>query len=221
MMQGSPASELPDLIQHLNQRLELPLPGKAQQFRMAHLSRIAEMPMRSDVRNAAVLILLYEQMQSWHLVLIRRKTIEGDVHAGQISFPGGRARKHETLEEAALRESYEEIGSPSEMLRVIGQLTNLHIPVSNHLVFPFVAYLSDYRGWTAQESEVDMILEVPIKTLLKDETRVIASIQLKDGLVLPNVPCYEIEGHLIWGATAMILSEFIAILGEVTNSPGQ
>lgn len=220
MAQGSTASELPDLIQQLSHQLQLPLPGKEQQFRMAHLSRIAEIPMRPDVRKAAVLILLFEQMQSWNLVLIRRKTIDGDVHAGQISFPGGRAMVNETLEEAALRESFEEIGSPSEMIRVLGQLTDLHIPISNHLVFPFVGYLSEYRGWVPQESEVDMILEVPIETLLNPETRVISSIRLKDGLVLPNVPCFQVEGHLIWGATAMILSEFIEILGEVREGNG-
>lgn len=126
--------DIPELIRELREQLKLPLPGSDFQFRMAHLARIAYLPMRDDVRKAAVLLLLFERAQQWHMVLIRRKTIDGDVHGGQISFPGGRARMDESLEETALRESFEEIGSRTELITTLGQLTHLHIPVSNHLV---------------------------------------------------------------------------------------
>lgn len=207
--------EIPDLIHLLRERLKLPLPGSDSQFRMAHLTRIAQIPIRPDVRKAAVLILLFERDRQWHVVFIQRKAIEGDVHAGQISFPGGRARSDESLEEAALRESYEEINSPTELITILGQLTHLHIPVSNHLVFPFVAYLSHYSGWRPQESEVDLILEVPVDFFLKPETRVVSSIGLRDGVTLKDVPCFHVHDHLIWGATAMILSEFEEVLNEL------
>jgi len=181
---------------------------------MAHLSRIASMSIRADVRKAAVLVLLFEKASTWHVVLIRRKSIQGDVHAGQISFPGGRAMRNESLKETALRESFEEIGSPVESITTLGQLTSLHIPVSNHLVYPIVAYLHQYSGWHAQESEVELILEVPIDIFLKHETRVLAHIPLMDGQILPEVPCYNVNGHLIWGATAMMLSEFTEVLRD-------
>jgi 8-oxo-dGTP pyrophosphatase MutT (NUDIX family) len=207
--------EIPDLIHHLRERLRLPLPGSKAQFRMAHLTRIAQTPVRPDVRKAAVMILLFERAAEWHLVFIQRKAIDGDVHAGQISFPGGRSRSDESLEEAALRESHEEINSPTELITVLGQLTQLHIPVSNHLVLPIVAFLSHYSGWRPQESEVDMILEVPVDFFLRPETRVISSIRLRDGATLENVPCYQVHDHLIWGATAMILSEFVEVLSSL------
>lgn len=202
----------PELIRRLHERLLLALPGHEAQFRMAHINRISAMPMRKDVRKAAVLILLFEREDQWHVVLIRRRSIEGDVHAGQISFPGGRARADETPEEAALRESNEEIGSLSEDVRTLGRLTNLHIPVSNHLVFPVVGYLTNYSGWTLQDSEVDLILEIPVQEFLKEKNKATTTIILKESLILHDVPCYNINGYLIWGATAMILSEFEAMI---------
>jgi len=207
--------EIPDLIHHLRERLTRPLPGSVSQFRMAHLSRLAQMPQRPDVRKAAVLILLFERAGEWHLVFIQRKAIEGDVHAGQISFPGGRMRSDESLEDAALRESHEEINSPAELITILGRLTHLHVPVSNHLVFPIVAFLSHYSGWRRQETEVDMILEIPVDFFLKPETRMVSSIRLRDGVTLKDVPCYHVHDHLIWGATAMILSEFVEVLGSL------
>ena len=184
---------------------------------MAHMTRIAEMPLRPDVRKAAVLVSLFEKEHAWHTVLIRRKSIPGDVHAGQISFPGGRAQTGESLEEAAIRETHEEIGNLSQHTTIIGGLTSLHIPVSNHLVFPLVSFIDQSQLWIPQESEVDFVLEVPIEEFLKEETRVKASIRSQEGYLLRDVPCYKVQGHLIWGATAMILSEFVAVLVEMSR----
>lgn len=118
----------------------------------------------------------------------------------------------ESPEDTALRESSEEIGSHSEAIHVLGQLTRLHIPVSNHLVYPVVGYLDRYSGWQRQESEVDFILESPLDFLYQSEAKVLEDIPLRDGVVLRDVPGYSVEGHLIWGATAMILSEFSVVL---------
>lgn len=200
------------MMRRLQKQLQFSLPGQEYQLRMAHLNRIGEIPMRPDVRHAAVLVLLFEKGQELHVVLIKRRAIEADVHSGQISFPGGRVQKDETTEEAALRESYEEIGSPAHLITTLGRLTQLHIPVSNHLVFPVVGYLQEYGNWNPQEEEVDFILEVPIPSLQLPETRIKAPVRIKEGLIIQDVPCFRIENHLIWGATAMILSEFLEVM---------
>jgi len=206
--------EEPDLLTRLRQQLSLPLPGIEYQLKMAHLTRAVSIPMRPDVRKAAVLVLLFQSSEEWRFVLIRRKSIEGDVHAGQYSFPGGRAQANESLEAAALRETFEEIGSPPELITTLGQLTQLHIPVSNHLVYPMVGFLSQHQPWQAQESEVDIILEVPLQLLAQEEIRTFSSIQLRDGVVLSDVPVFDLQDHIVWGATAMILNEFITVLNR-------
>jgi 8-oxo-dGTP pyrophosphatase MutT (NUDIX family) len=205
------------VIRQLQTRLALPLPGQEAQFRMAHLQRIAEMPMRDDVRNAAVLLLLYQKDDAWHLVFIRRKSITGDIHGGQISFPGGRVQKHESYADAALRESEEEIASPADKIELIGQLTRLHIPVSNHIVYPVVGFLPKYFGWHPQPEEVEEILEVPLRHFLDPATRVLAPIRLKEGILLKDVPCFVVGEYLVWGATAMIMNEFMEILGQIES----
>lgn len=209
--------EDPLLIRRLRDALQHPLPGSEYQYRMAHVSRqeALALPVRDDVRHAAVLILLFQRETDWHTVLIKRKTIAGDVHSGQISFPGGRLQPEEKPEEAALREAMEEIGNPPELVNPIGQLTSLHIPVSNHLVFPVVAYQKTLSDWRPQESEVDEILEVPLHLLNSPNARIQTSIKLGSGLTIHEVPSFSIGGQIIWGATAMILGEFTALLDRV------
>jgi 8-oxo-dGTP pyrophosphatase MutT (NUDIX family) len=211
--------ETPPLIQSIRQALLKPLPGISVQYKMAHVERrvVLEKPIPTDVRNAAVLILLFQKNWIWHFILIRRTAIDGDVHSGQISFPGGRMAASETAEEAAAREAHEEIGCPTASIIPLGRLTQLHIPVSNHLVFPVVAYLEKVPAWTAQEREVDEILEIPLTEILVPDAMTRSSILLPQGMVLRDVPSYLINNHLIWGGTAMILSEFSALLDEIAT----
>ena len=187
------------------------------QNKMAHFERREALskPVREDVRKAAVLLLLFSRDARWHTVLIRRKAIDGDVHSGQISFPGGRMQHHETPEQAAIRETFEEIGCAPENITTLGRLTELHIPVSNHLVFPVVGYLDSYSGWMPQESEVAQIFEVPLTQFLVSDATTRTEIRLGDGLILRDVPSYEAQGQIIWGATAMILSEFSVLMEQI------
>jgi 8-oxo-dGTP pyrophosphatase MutT (NUDIX family) len=210
--------EDPVLIRSLRNALQETLPGNEYQYKMANLDRRIALKsgIPASARHAAVLLLLYQRNTSWETVFIRRKSIAGDVHGGQISLPGGRMHRGETVEEAALRESSEEIGSRASAITILGHLTQLYIPVSNHLVFPVVGYQHEYTGWTPQQQEVDFILETPIDFLQAPESRVTREITIHDGLLLHNVPCFDVEGHLIWGATAMILSEFSGVMEKIS-----
>lgn len=139
----------------------------------------------------------------------------GDVHAGQISFPGGRMQDDESAEQGALREAYEEIGSRPDRIETLGRLTSLHIPVSNHLVFPVVGFQNSTTVWTPQETEVETIFETPLEVLRSPDAKILTSVKLSGGTVLRDVPSYMIEGQIVWGATAMILSEFTELLERI------
>src|SRR3954469_8035786 len=123
-------TELATLAKKLKYRLSLPLPGLDAQLRMAHLERRRNMTLYKipeDTRIGAVLILLFEVENNIRTVLIQRQQYDG-VHSGQIAFPGGKIEDEETLEEAALREAYEEVGVNPTDVQILGALTNLYIP---------------------------------------------------------------------------------------------
>jgi 8-oxo-dGTP pyrophosphatase MutT (NUDIX family) len=159
-----------------------------------------------------VLLLLYPKNKIWHVALIERIINENDVHSGQLSFPGGRFDENDySYQDCALREAEEEIGVPASSIGIIGELTSLYVPVSNFLIFPFVGFMSDYDDFNIQKSEVSKLYEVPLKHIIDQKTKKKGDIKVRNR-TLTNVPYYDIEGKKLWGATAMIMSEFEQIL---------
>lgn len=195
------------------------LPGQPAQYKMAGLRRLEERGLQatppSDVKLAAVLILLFMQDQTWHLTLIQRTVNPRDRHSGQISFPGGRYEpQDETLANAALREAQEELGVRPERVRLLGRLTELYVPVSNFVVHPFVGVLVDGESpaFTPQPGEVATILVPPLAIFLEGSSRKTTDITVSETVTLSNVPYFEVEGRVLWGATAMILNEFLEVV---------
>ena len=132
-------------------------------------------------------------------------------HSGQVSLPGGVLEPGETFEQAALREAHEEVALPLDHVRVLGALTPLDIPVSGFRLHPIVA-IADARPTLAPiDGEVARILEIAVDALL-DPATLISTTRERDGFAL-TVPAFHIAGHEIWGATAMVLAEFLALLG--------
>lgn len=218
-MLNDPA-DAPDLITALRERLRTPLPGLPAQARMAPRPRTALDPAipESDLRPAAALLLLYRDERGWHIPLtLRGKGLRH--HGGQISLPGGRIDAGETAEQTALREAFEEIGVSAASVDLLGRLTALPIAVSGHLLQPVVGYTASRPPFVPGLEEVDRIIEVPLERLVSPdavgwETRE----RSRPPLGLMEVPFFDVDGARIWGATGMVLAEFLAIIDDARNA---
>ena len=201
-------ASLHPIKQKLITALSNPLPGAQAHALMVVPGRGIYPTIPASAKKAAVLILLYHRVDRIFISLIKRKQHEADRHSGQISFPGG---KMETTDdypvETALREAKEEIGI-GDTIEILGQLSPLYIPISNFYVAPVLAwYGSTNPYFTIQESEVDEMIELDLGLLLHPDTKTKKNITVLATLTLGEVPAYEVHGHVIWGATAMILRE--------------
>lgn len=177
--------------------------------------RSPELP--GQPRIGGVLLLLYYHSHTMHLVLTRRRD-DLTSHAGQISFPGGRREPGETAVAAALRETEEEIGVPATAVTILGELTTIYIPPSDYEVHPFVGWVNGGERplFVPEAREVAEILEVPLTHLLDPTTREIGPIPVRGAVY--TVPYYNVNGHKVWGATAILLSEFLARVRETVDS---
>ncbi len=192
--------------------LRRPLPGLPAQLEMAPSPRpgtVAYPDTPPDSVPAAVLVLTYPRDGTPHIVFIRRPG-NSVHHKDQIAFPGGRIEGRESPAEAALREAEEEVGVRPSLIRVAGSLTPLYIPPSRYCVMPVVGLAAETPGFVPFPEEVAEILEVPVAHLLDPASIRREQWTLERGTV--SVPFYAFGRHKIWGATAMILSEFLAIL---------
>ena len=199
------------LLAHLRASLAGDLPGPEAQYKMAPELRLGDE--HSRYKNAAVLILLYEKEGEVHTVLMKRPEYTG-AHSNQVSFPGGKYEKVDRdLHHTALRETREELGINDSAIQVLGELSTLKIPVSGIEVLPLVGYYTGTPDFSPDPSEVRYLIEVSLKDLLHPDTRQerIKTILCK----LVRVPYYNIGGNQVWGATAMILSEFLEVLRKM------
>lgn len=158
-----------------------------------------------------MLVLLYPHSSTndlW-LTLIKRPDYEG-VHAGQICLPGGRRESAETLEQTALRETHEEIGVDPGQVTLIGRLSPFYVPPSNHQVYPFVGYAMDRPQFQPCATEVAELIEQPLAALLDPANRRQEVRDLKRW-GRTQVPYFAMGTHKVWGATAMMLSEFVEL----------
>lgn len=203
-------------IQNLEKRLYKDLPGEAYQNLMSPVGSEKYRTLSTDYKIACVLALLYPKDDEWHISLIERASQHPeDKHAGQISFPGGKFDESDySFEDCALRETYEEIGVPPENIGILGSLSPLFVYVSNFLVHPFVGFTSEYPDFQPQVTEVSKIIEIPVMHFTKNKNKGKADIQVRD-ITLTETPYYDIQGHKLWGATAMIISELEQILKEL------
>jgi 8-oxo-dGTP pyrophosphatase MutT (NUDIX family) len=202
-----------DFIEKLRGQLNAGLPGEEAQFRMAPMARprlreaLAAAP---EVRQSAVLLYFFPKRDDWFLVLMKRPDYEG-THSGQVSIPGGRLEPGENHLQAALREFEEEIGVVVDSNCLLGKLSDLFIPPSNYLVQTFVAYSSEPPRYAPDPVEVEEIIELSVTWLLNESAVKRGKVMLSSGVNIVS-PYFEVAGHVVWGATAMILSELKHIL---------
>lgn len=202
------------VIAHLRRRLAGTLPGTTVQLSMAPVYRQDPASARVEgktCREAGVLALLFPVDDVPTLLLtVRRPDLKQ--HAGQVSFPGGRREPHETLREAALREAHEEVGLAPASVDVLGRLTPLYIPPSNFCVYPFVGAVHVPATFRPQDTEVAAVLYAPLPHLLDPATRRREPWMLRGREI--EVPYLDVEGHKVWGATAMMLAELLALFPD-------
>ena len=161
-------------------------------------------------REAAVLVPVFEH-DGLHAVFTRRRR-DLRRHAGEISFPGGRRDPGEELVDTALREAHEEVGLPPDAVQIVGALPPTPTFVTNYAIYPFVGVIEAGFAWVLQRTEVDEVLELSLDDLRAGhgERRLV-----RRGIPF-RTPTYEVDGHLIWGATARILGELLARLTAAT-----
>ena len=200
------------VLQFLEKELKGPKPGLEAQLKMITNPRSGHKvyyEVEDSCNKAGVLVLLYPWRDRLHLVLTRR-TKRVEFHQGQISFPGGRQEKGESFAQTALREAQEELEIDSSSTRILGELTPLYIPPSNYCIYPVVATIDVRPDFQPSALEVADVIEIPLDHLAdpknaRKEMRTIRGAEVE-------VPFYSFKEYKIWGATAMVLAEFVELL---------
>ena len=203
-------------IEKIKLELQKPLPGKDAQIKMAPLVHLNRFSMDDrNARKGGVLLLLSYQQEKLHVTLIKRVE-DGGAHSGQISFPGGKSEDFDTdIVETAKRETFEEVGIVPEQVEILGRLSSLYIPVSNYLVFPSVGFVLGTPRFIPDANEVAKILNIPLEHFINESYKKTQKISARNYII--DAPCYQINGYTIWGATAMIMSEFIEVVRRLDS----
>jgi 8-oxo-dGTP pyrophosphatase MutT (NUDIX family) len=193
----------------------LPLPGRDAQFKMAPSGRVDQpIPFAHEgsPKDSAVIIFLKENPEGKANVLfILRKTYPG-VHSGQIGFPGGKLEPGDrNMLDAAQREAYEEIGIRTEQYEIVQALSNLYVPASHFIIHPFLAIINEPFQAVLDEREVEELIEVPLHLFIDNDNIKLRAMTFANGCTA-DVPFHELDGKMLWGATAMIMSELIEII---------
>lgn len=194
---------------HLN---EADLPGFEAHLELTpYRSKAVQQKPPEDAKTGAVAIVINFNASDPEILLTKRADYKG-THGGQISFPGGKPEEQDlTLVHTALRETFEETGLQLESSAFVKALSSIYIPPSRFLVHPF---LFTHHGFeeTSLNHEVEKIITLPFSFLMEEHAISTTKIQLSDGLIIPNAPCFIYEGEVIWGATAAILNELRTVL---------
>jgi len=194
------------------------LPGVQAQLRMAPQPRGGWKPgFAPDLAKPAAALLLLFPVGGQAVILLTKRASDLPNHASQVSLPGGAVDPGESIEDAALREAEEEVGLDRACVRIIGRLTPLHIPVSGFALHPVVGVAPVRPVMRPEPGEVDRLIEAPVGHLL-DPVRHHCVNRVRDGFEF-DMPYFDVDGEQVWGATAMVLAEFAALLG-VHVDPG-
>ncbi len=202
--------------QHLLSRLRETLPGTVAQTRMAPVLSGNENwkapEIILDVPESAVLLLLSPISEDEVGLTLTLRSGNLPTHAGQLSLPGGRIESAESVVEAALRETHEEVGISRELPEVMGRMSPLYVHHSGNLIHPVVAWIDDLPAFKLNQAEVSEAFVVSISHLLDEAYIRRESWNLRGQDMI--VPYWTVHRVPLWGATAMILSEFCVLLND-------
>lgn len=198
-----------DFKNKISQLKTTELGGLNAQFKLAPKIRLkydADKITANNPRKAAVLALFYPNLKNETCFLLTQRASYKGIHSAQISFPGGKKDiEDENLEKTALRETFEEVGVTEASIEIIRELTDVYIPPSNFLATPFLGYANQQPNFNLNY-EVEQTIEVLLRDLLS-ETNFTAIKMNTSYMEDVEVPCFKLDGYIVWGATAMMLSE--------------
>ena len=168
-----------------------------------------------NAKSAGVLALFYpDNNYNTKLVLILRKSYKG-VHSAQVGFPGGKLEKQDiSIKHTALRETFEEIGVPVHAITITRKLSQVYIPPSNFQVYPFMGFTNKTPKFIKEDKEVEAILEINLKHFIDDKAVITKKVNTSYSVEV-EVPAFQLNSHIVWGATAMMLSEIKDLLKEL------
>ena len=211
--------KIPEEKNYLLKIKDYKLPGHDYLLKIAPPARIKHLKnniIPKDSKTASVLMLFYPDVNNeTRLVLMLRNKYKG-VHSNQISLPGGKVdRLDKSLKDTALRETHEEIGLHKDDIDIVGDLSSVYIPPSNFNVYPFIGYINTTPIFHPDPKEVSLILKPKLDYVL--------NMDIVDSLVEVNgstqkVPSYIINNHILWGATAIMVHEFVLLFKQMINS---
>ena len=200
------------ILLYLKETLRGKLPGAEAHYKMRPPGRRLKNNEGeiSTMKPSSVLLLLFPEGNQIFTCLIKRPSTMTH-HPGQISFPGGKVEKEDfSAEMAALREAHEEVGIDPSTIEIIGKLSDLYVEVSKFSIQPFLAWANHKPEFKVNAGEVDELILFPLSDFVANETILETELDTFTGPLL--VRYYPFNGEIIWGATAMILSELIEIL---------
>ena len=207
-----------ELIDQLKTALQNPLPGVESHDAMMRQKRPTPAEIRDQGlphKESAVLILLYPKENTPHIVLTLRPSYDG-VHAGQVSFPGGKVEIDDRdLIDTALREAEEEVSIKRKDVEIIGQLTELYIPPSRFIVQPVVAFSAQEPQFSPDPVEVEKVIQTPLSRIVEDDVIREKEIFLPKYNTTIETSYFDIDEQVVWGATAMMLSELRSVLRQL------
>jgi 8-oxo-dGTP pyrophosphatase MutT (NUDIX family) len=208
-----------DFFRKLKAELSSTLPGVNAHLRLAPEIRVNDLKFGITPDHAiesAVLIILYPYKNRLYTVVILRNEYDG-AHSGQISLPGGKSEESDIdFEHTALREAEEEIGIIPSQMEILGQLSRFYVRPSNFVINSYIAYCAQRPEFHPDATEVQRIIEIDIFNEINQDKIVNKTITFKNRMQV-NAPGFEVGGEYMWGATAMIFSELIQILGTVAE----